>query len=347
MTDRAYSRPAEPADGLRLHLNEHTGGCSLDVLDALQRLTADDVARYPDYTRATARVAAHFGVAADRVLLTNGLDEGILVAALAWLGSRAGVREAIVIEPAFELYALYAEALGARLIRVAPREDFAFPLEETLAALSPATRLVFLTNPNNPTGQLIPRPALRAVLEQAPPGALVFLDEAYADFAGESFLPEADAYPQLLVGRTFAKAYGLAGLRLGALIGTPDTLAPLRRVIPPYSVNVGALAALDAALADTAHVRRYLAETTASKRLLYAACERLGLTYWPSAANFVLIRVGPQVRQVVAALAARGIYVRDRSEAPGCAGCFRITAGLLADTRRAVAALEELLCARP
>ncbi len=343
MTTNRPARDPQLGETLRLHLNEHTGGCSPEALDALHRLTAEQVAAYPDYRRAAARVAAHFGVAPERVLLTNGLDEGILVAALAWLGPNRRPWEVVVIEPAFELYGLYAEALGARVVRVAPRENFAFPLDETLAAIGPATRLVFLTSPNNPTGQLVPPQAIRAILQAAPPSAFVFLDEAYAEFAGASFLDEAARHPRLVVGRTFAKAYGLAGLRLGALVGDPETLAPLGRLIPPYSVNAAAVAVIEAALDDTGHVRRYL---TASKRLLYAACERLGLTYWPSAANFVLIRIGPDVRAVIEGLAARGIAVRDRSDAPGCAGCLRITAGLVADTRRAIAALEEVLCAQ-
>lgn len=347
MTPRGYSRPPAAGQGLRLHLNEHTGGCSTDVVEALSRLSPEEIARYPEYADTTARVAAHLGVGPERVLLTNGLDEGILVAALAWLGGCTGPKAVVIVEPAFELYDLYADALGARIDRVPPREDFSFPEEQVLAAISPVTRLVFLTSPNNPTGQLIPRSAIRAVLDRVPRGALVFLDEAYSDFAGESFLDEAAAYPQLVIGRTFAKAYGLAGLRLGALVGAPETLAPLRRVIPPYSVNVGALAAVEAAIADPDHRRRYLAESAASKRLLYAACRRWGAEYWPSAANFVLIRIGPRVREIVAALAARGIYIRDRSDAPGCEGCVRITAGRLDETRRVIAALEELLCGAP
>jgi histidinol-phosphate aminotransferase len=175
------------------------------------------------------------------------------------------------------------------------------------------------------------------------PQALVFVDEAYAEFAGCTFLSELSRPGNVVVGRTFAKSFGLAALRIGVLAAPAEALAPIRRVLPPYSLNVCAIRGLLAALADLDHVRRYLDEVARSKALLYAACNRLGLQYWPSAANFVLVRVGGAATRVVGDLAARGIVVRDRSGQPGCAGCIRITTGIVAHTEACLRALEEVL----
>lgn len=344
MDSLQYEQALAARDGLRLHLNENTGGCSPAVVERLRRVGADEMAYYPAYTDAVHACARYFGVRDEQVVLTNGLDEGILVTSLACLRQDAGRPEAIIIEPAFDMYPLCADAAGARIVSILPRPDFAFPLEEALAAINDATRLVYLTSPNNPTGQRIPRDAIRAVARCAPDRAVALLDEAYADFAGDSFLDELDRHPNIVVGRTFAKSHGLAGLRVGALVGAPATLAPIRRIVPPFSVNVCASAALPAALADVEYVRRYAAETEQSKRLLYDACDRLGLAYWPSAANFVLLRAGDRLRALVDGLAARHIYVRDKSDAPGCAGCLRITAGRVEHTKACIAAMEDILC---
>ena len=148
-----------------------------------------------------------------------------------------------------------------------------------------------------------------------------------------------------MVGRTFAKAQGLAGLRVGAVAAVPVTIARLRRVLPPYSINVAAATALIAALGDQAHLADYRRQVAHSRELVYAACQRLGLTCWPSFANFVLVRVGDAAPAVVEALRTRGVFVRDRSTQPGCAGCIRITTGIVAHTEACVRALEEVLCA--
>ena len=151
----------------------------------------------------------------------------------------------------------------------------------------------------------------------------------------------------MVVARTFSKAYGLAGLRIGALLGAPEVLEPLRRVVPPYTINVCALAALGPALDDVEHLSWYRDQVERSRRRIYAACARWQLDCWPSLANFVLVRVGARAAWLARALAARGILVRDRTAQPGCAGCLRITAGVEAETDRCLAAMEELLCAGP
>src|SRR5262249_22605623 len=150
----------------------------------------------------------------------------------------------------------------------------------------PDTRVVFLTNPNNPTGVSIPLDAIRQVARRVPREAVVMVDEAYAEFSDTTFIPELPAFPNVIVGRTFSKAFGLAGLRIGCLVGAHEALNPVRAAIPVYSVNIAAVAAVQAALTDLEYVRGYRAQVQESKALLYEACDRLGLKYWKSDANF-------------------------------------------------------------
>jgi histidinol-phosphate aminotransferase len=340
-----YERVA-PATGLRLHLNENTAGCSPAVVAALRALTAQDLAIYPDYDRAVASSAARLGVDPQALLLTNGLDEGILAAAMVACRSSLPTApfEGLVVVPAFDMYAACTDAAGGRVVEVPLGPSFEFRLDAVLAALNACTRIVWLTNPNNPTGQSIPRHAIVRIARAAP-HALVFVDEAYVDFGGTSVVndPEFAGLPHVVVGRTFAKAYGLAGIRAGAVIGNRDTIAKLRRVVPPYSINVCAAAALPAAFADTTYYQWYVREVAESRALLYRAFERLGIEHWKSDANFVLARFPGRGTKLAAALAERGVHVRDRSRDPGCADCLRITTGVVDHTRRLLAALEEVL----
>jgi histidinol-phosphate aminotransferase len=342
-----YQKPPELYEGLRLHQNENTGGCSPRVIAALARLRPDQIGFYPPYAAATDAVATYLGVPAETITLVNGLDEGIMAVAVAYLRAAIGgpQLEAVVPEPAFEIFRFDTAVAGGRLVQVMPHADFTFPLDEVLAAITPHTRVVFVTNPNNPTGVDMPLDAIRTIARRVPPGAVVFVDEAYAEFAGVSFIPDLDAFPNVIVGRTFSKAFGLAGLRIGCLVGAPETLDPVRQAIPVYSVNVAAAVAILAALEDLDHLNGYLRQVTESKALLYAACDRLGLAYVTSKSNFVLVRAGDRTDALVKGALARGIYLRDRSTEPGCAGSLRIATGIVEHTHRAIAVMEEVLCA--
>jgi histidinol-phosphate aminotransferase len=334
-----------PGDGLRLHLNENTGGCSPRVLEAVRNLQPSDISTYPQYREAVAATARHFGVDPDWVLLTNGLDEGILMAAVAHI-ARARVRDAetIIPLPAFDPYPNSTAAVGATAVRVPPDADFAFPTQGVIDAVTPRTRIIFLNTPNNPTGQLIAIDDIVRI-SKAAPHAVVLVDEAYIEFGGTSFLPTLPGCPNVLVGRTLSKAYGLAAMRVGIVIGQADVLDPIRAVTLPFNINGAALAAMQAALADGDFLPRYAAQVRESRERLYAACRRFGLECWPSAANYVLVRVG-DAAPFVEALAARKIHVRDRSKDPVTRGCIRITAGIVEHTDAAVEALEAVLSTR-
>lgn len=344
-----YQRVPATGAGLRLHLNENTAGCSPAVQQALAALTTDQIATYPDYASAIDATATWFNVPRDWVLLVNGLDEGLHLASAAAGGTThrsANTFEGVVLEPAFEMYAACIEETGGTVVRVSPRPDFAFSMDDVLDA-SESARLIYLTDPNNPTGLGLPVGAVETIAD-ARPNATVFIDEAYADFSGRSFIDTlrndtAGRFRNVIVGRTFAKGHGLAALRIGALIAPPATLAPLAQLQAPYSLNVAATTALEAALADIRWLASCVEESRASKDAMYEFCNRHRLKYWPSEANFVLIRFGDSASAIVSALASRGIFVRDRSSAPGCGGCVRITAGLVAHTARCLRALEEIL----
>ena len=340
----SYAKPPH-ASGLRLHFNENTAGCSPAVLEALRSIGREDVSLYPDYAAITIATEQYFGVGRGWVQLTNGLDEGLHV--VAQFAGRARETRALVIEPAFEMYAACADGVGLRAVHIPPEPDFRFPLDAILAAIGPDTRLVYLTDPNNPTGLAIPPGAVERVATAAP-HALVLVDEAYAEFSGRTFIgPALDRHRALIVGRTFAKAHGLAALRVGALIAHPDTLDPLRRILPPYNVNIAAVFALRAALQDRAYLEWYVTQSVESKRLIYAFCDRRGFKYWKSDANFVLVRVGAEAAALTDDLARRGVLIRDRSRSPGCEGCIRLTAGVVDHTSICLSALEEALASRP
>jgi histidinol-phosphate aminotransferase len=345
--------------GLRLHLNENTAGCSPRVLAAIRAMTPLDVSTYPDYEAAVRETAEYLGVDPDWVVLTNGLDEGLLLTAIGYLVSRApealvalgampttlsGTPEQILALPAFEPYIINAKALGARTIALPMNDQFAYPTDAVLAAVGPNTRLVHVNTPHNPSGQTVSEADIRRVIERAG-HAVVLLDEAYHDFHGSHLLHLVREYPNVMVGRTFSKAHGLAGMRVGVLIAPPALLAPIRYVMPLLNLNAVAVAALRAALTDTEYVPWSVAQATESKALLYDALTRLGLTYWKSAANFVLVHGGDRTPDLVRGMIARGVLVRDRSKEPGCAGCFRVTAGVVEHTRAAIAALEDV-CAK-
>lgn len=343
-----YQRPEERSGALRLHLNENTAGCSQAVIDAIRTIDRDAIALYPDYRAVTRTCERWLGVGDGWVQLINGLDEGLHAAAQAARLRPPAVSqpEAVIVEPAFEMYVPCAEGAGLRVVKVPPEPGFEFPLARLQGMVSAATRLIYLTDPNNPTGLPIPPGAIETIAG-ATPQAIVLVDEAYADFSGRTQIGEPlDRRRNLVVGRTFAKAHGLAGLRIGALVGHPDALAEIRRVLPPFSINVCAAVALEAAIRDEPYLRWCVDQSGQSRQLIYDFCSARSLQYWPSEANFVLIRVGAAAAEIVRDVAASGVLIRDRSTQPGCDGCIRITAGVADHTRTVLTALEAALASR-
>jgi len=337
----SYHPPLAGRNGLRLDFNENTVGCSPRVLDRLRRFGPEDFARYPEREPVEARVAEFLGATPSELLLTNGVDEAIHLLCQTYLDPGD---EALIVVPTYSMYRIYILAAGAELISVAAGQDFAFPAEELQKRISSQTRLVAIANPNNPTGTVVAADELLRIARSAP-GAALLVDEAYFEFYGQTLLPRCRELQNLFVARTFSKAYGMAGLRLGILAGNAEQMRAVRRVSSPYNVNAVALACLPEALADQDYIQRYVNEVLQSRVRLEEALESQGIPFWPSRANFVLTRVGAS-KDVANAFSEqmrmRGILVRDRSSDPGCEGCVRITLGPREHANRLLGALREV-----
>ena len=336
---KEYHPPLGDRSGLRLDFNENTLACSPKVREVLGAISSADLTKYPERTPVEAMVAEHHGLSLEQVLLTNGVDEAIHVLCQTYLNPGDAL---LLPVPTYSMYEVYGSGAEARIDRVPAGNDFAFPLDELLEAITPQTRLIAIANPNSPTGQTVTREQILRVLEAAPQAA-VLVDEAYFHFFGETVMDLVGTAPNLIVARTFSKAFGLAGLRLGLLAASAEQMQWLRRVISPYSVNSLALACLPPALADTDYLNRYVGEVRAARAEFEAALDRNGVPRWPSEANFVLTRIGAQHRRFVEEMRERNVLVRDRSSDPGCEGCVRITIGTREQTVDAIRALESAL----
>jgi histidinol-phosphate aminotransferase len=336
---KEYNPPLGNRDGLRLDFNENTYECSPAVIQALRTIEPAELTRYPEREPVEALVAQHLGLEPKEVLLTNGVDEAIHVLCQTYLDAGD---EVLLPVPTYSMYEVYASATEARAVTVQAAEDFQFPFARILDGISPRTKLIAIANPNSPSGSVATREQIVKILKCAPHAA-VLVDEAYFHFYGETVAGLIGRHPNLLIARTFSKAYGLAGLRLGVLAGHVEAMQWLRRAISPYSVNSLALACLPAALNDDAYLKWYVSEVLAARAMLVAALSGARVQSWPSQANFVLIYIGPVHRAFTAAMKDRGVLVRDRSNDPGCDGCVRITVGTRQQMARGIDALRGAL----
>jgi histidinol-phosphate aminotransferase len=326
---RTYETPAEGRlNKVRLDFNENTSGCGPAVLRALKKLTPQQLAMYPEYALPARRLAAHFGVAQEELLLSNGGDDALRVFFDAFVDPDSSI---LICEPTFPMYRYYAEIAGARVKTVRYGPEMEFPSDAFAAELRKKPRVAFLANPNNPTGTLLQVGAIKKLLHSATDTALV-IDEAYAEFSSVTALPLIRKNPQLFVTRTFSKAAGLAALRLGAVMACSDSLAYLRRAMPPFPVNLAALVAAEAAVRDRATLQSYVERTKAIRERFAAGLHSLGVKTFPSAGNFLLADFGSRGPMLFSRLARQGILLRDRSRefAPGY---VRITIGTAAEMR--------------
>jgi histidinol-phosphate aminotransferase len=335
-----YSPPSAGRAGkLRLDFNENTVGASPRVVEAITRyLTADALTVYPEYQETKPALAGFFGVSPDEFILTNGTDEAIQVLVNTYVDDDDDV---IILHPSYAMYKFYSEVAGAKVRELSYREaDLAFPMEELLASITPATRAVLISNPNNPTGTGIGLSEIERILAAAP-NACILLDEAYYEFSKVTALPLLHKYPNLFVSRTFSKVYGMAALRVGCLFSQRQNVAYLHKAQSPYSVNMLAAVAARAAVADFENVSNYVEQVLAARERCYQGLERLGISYFKSQANFVLFRAGDRSVEIRDRLRERGVLVRDRSYE--IAGCVRVTIGTQAQVDRFLTELETLL----
>ncbi len=335
-------RPPSSGRGkkMRLDFNENTVGCSPRVLQRMKKLTAAELAVYPEYEDALPRFAAYFGVRRDQLTLTNGTDEAIQLVVNTYVSAGDPV---VVLKPSYAMYRFYAQIAGARVVEVDYPSDLSFPQEKLLRAAKARAKAIFVANPNNPTGTLASPRQLKELLESAPK-AVVMVDEAYFEFCGQTALPWIRRYPNLFVSRTFSKAYGLAAMRCGCLFSDARNMERIRKGQSPYSVNTVAVACALEAIRDTAYVKKYASEVVRARRILCDELDRLGWPYFPSAANFVLVNFGSAAQPIRRLLGEHKILVRDRGyEIPGS---VRITVGTVAQTRQLIRVLRNFARAR-
>ncbi len=336
---KPYSHAAWEPGLVRLHANENPWRDESDR-------SGSGLNRYPEPQPAelVARIAGLYGVAPAQVLVGRGSDEGIDLLVRAFCA--AGADRILVCPPTFGMYRVAASIQGAGVVEVPLDRGRGFALDATgvAAAWSPGLKIVFLCSPNNPTGNLLDPAAVGQVLESAEGRCLVVVDEAYAEFApGTSLVPWLARYPQLVILRTLSKAYGLAGARLGAVLGAPELIELLRRMIPPYALTVPTIEAALAALSQPglARCRTRVDTLIEERRRLATALATLPLVerVWPSDANFLLVECADAGRLLAAGIRG-GLLVRDVRSQTGLERCLRITVGTPEENNRLLASLE-------
>jgi histidinol-phosphate aminotransferase len=319
-----YHPPLAGRTALRLDFNENTFGPSPRVMERLRAVTGEGLTKYPERESAERIVAKHFRLEPDQVLLTNGVDEAIHLMCCAFLEPED---EALTATPSFFMYDVSIQLMTPHHQKVQSDASMEFPFERFMAAITRRTKLIIVASPNNPTGAVVSREHLLAIARAAPQ-AVLMVDEAYYHFDGASVMEDLATIPNLIVARTFSKAYGLANLRIGMLAGNSELLKYVRKVSSPYNVNGVALDCLPVALADEEYVALYSEQVRAGRERMMNGLRELGVPFFPSHANFVLMNIGPKHKEFVTAMRSHGVLLRDRSTDPGCAGFVRITIGV-------------------
>ncbi|SAK94470.1 aminotransferase [Caballeronia arationis] len=331
---------------VKLASNENPLGMPESAKRAMT-LAIDELGRYPDSNgfELKAALAERYGVPPEWITLGNGSNDILEMAAHAFVEKAQSI---VYSQYSFAVYALATQGLGARAI-VVPAVEYGHDIDAMLAAIADDTRLVFVANPNNPTGTFIDGPALEAFIAKVPRHVAIVLDEAYTEYlpAGKRYdsIDWVRRYPNLLVSRTFSKAFGLAGLRIGFAIAQPELTDLLNRLRQPFNVNSLAQAAAVAALNDRAFLEESASVNARGYRRLTEAFDKLGLEYVPSYGNFVMVRVGEDDgagARVNLGLLKQGVIVRPVGNY-GLPQWLRVTVGLPAENEAFIAALEQSL----
>lgn len=330
-------------DVIKLASNENPLGPGPLAVSALQKAAAD-AHLYPDggCSRLRESIAARLGIAKDQVIVGNGSDELLKLAAEVFLSQSDS---AVMADPTFSEYQFATRLMGASVRRV-PLKDYRHDLKAMAAAVDDSTRIAFVCNPNNPTGTIVSHVEFKEFLDSVPSDVLVVLDEAYVEYAQDPAFPQAlellREYTNLLVTRTFSKLHGLAGLRVGYGIGHADLINLMHRVREPFNVNAFGQAAAVAALQDSEHAAQSVQVNERGKAFLYDVFASLELSFIQTQTNFVLVDVGRDSQEIFEQLLIRGIIVR-AAHSFGLPTHLRITVGTEAQNRRLAAGLQEVL----
>ncbi|HTV53749.1 MAG TPA: histidinol-phosphate transaminase, partial [Terriglobia bacterium] len=335
-----YQPPKEGrAEKVRLDFNENTVGCPPGVALALRRAMKPDwFTLYPEYEEARSRLARYFRVAPEELLITNGVDDAIKLICDTFVEAGDVL---VTPTPTFAIYQFFHEVAGGAVRLVHYDQDLQLSPERFLQSIDRRVRWVALANPNNPTGALMPKAHLKVILEGAR-DTLILVDEAYFDFSGVTILPWIRKYPNLIVSRTFSKAFGLAALRIGFMFAHKRLAGLMKRVHAAYAVNGVAVRAAVEAIRHQGYIRQYAGMIVKNRDDFCRRLESWGIPHAPTEANFVLVRVGARAREIARRLRRRGVLVRDWSDNPRLGSYLRITIGDASQMRRLSAELARL-----
>jgi len=328
---------------VKLASNENLLGPSPKAVEAI-RQELPTISLYPEGPCTVLReaIARKFSISESNVVISNGADNLILMIAHAFVNEGD---EVVLADPTFPVYTNVTQIMGGKVIKV-KLKDYTHDLNGMLRKINRKTKLVFVCNPNNPTGTIVSRESLNEFLDRLPARVIVILDEAYSDFVEDAFYPNGLDYVkdkrQIIVLRTFSKVYGLAGLRIGYALGREDLIDCLYQVRDPFPVHRLAQAAAVAALSDQEHALRSIQMVQEGKRYLYKELDSMGLSYVLSQANFVFIDFKRDSNEIFQALLREGIIIRP-GKTWGYPTCARVTIGRIEENQRLIEALRKVL----
>lgn len=330
---------------VKLASNENPLGASPKVLEGLKEFcTSQNVALYPDGSGFNLKksLANKYHISVDMITLGNGSNDLLELIARAFITSDLAV---MFSQYAFAVYPIVTQAIGATM-QIVPAKNWGHNLEEMLKQITEKTRVIFIANPNNPTGTWLKKNELQTFLENVPKNVIIVLDEAYNEYIENADYPNSlewlEKHPNLIITRTFSKAYGLASLRVGYSISNPQIADLLNRVRQPFNVNSFALKAADIALTDEAHLKQAFSLNQQGMKQFEAAFEKMGLNYIPSAGNFITVDVKKNGGEIYQKLLQEGIIVRPIGNY-GMPTFLRISIGLSEENNRCIQALEKVL----
>ncbi len=333
------------SDVIKLASNENPLGPSPKAVEAILE-TVSSIQRYPDGNAFKLKnaIAEKYEVEHSNILTANGSDESIKLVAEAYLNPG---EEVIIPWPSFSEYEFAAKIMGGRCIVSPLDKEFRLDLEDMVKKVTPETKVIFVCNPNNPTGTIVGREEVEKFLSRVPGDVLVVFDEAYCEYVNDDrYMDTVDLVkqeiPNIIVLRTFSKIYGLAGLRAGYALGPKNVIASIEKVREPFNVNIFAQAAGAAAITDADHVRNSRETNESGKQYLYREFEKMGLKYTPTEANFIWVDTGKDSRGLFENLLKKGVIIRT-GNIFGFDSYIRVTIGLREQNERFISALKEML----
>jgi histidinol-phosphate aminotransferase len=326
-------------DKIKLDLNENLMGCSLKVIEAIKRVSCDEISMYPEYDNFMDKLALYLNLETNNLMLTNGADEALRIIMDTYLDK--GDRIIIPI-PTFYIFESYSEIIGAKKIIINYTTDLSFPVEDILKKIDNKTKMIAIVNPNNPTGTIVERESLIKILEKGK-NSIVLVDEAYFQFSNKSCKDLINKYNNLIIVQTFSKGFGLAGVRLGYIISNENVINNLKKIVLPYRVNGLSIIAGSAALDDLDFVNHYVNLVRDNRSYLHNELNKIGVKTYPSDANFIVANFGENLDVIFKNLKEKNILVNNVSNLPMLNGCLRIAVGTKNQMETLITEIKDVL----